>query len=400
VTCSLTDGTTASADVPSGASTGAAEAWELRDGGTRFRGLGVRLAAGHVEGEILSALRGIEMHDQRDLDERLLALDGTPNKSRLGANALLGVSLAFARACAASMRRPLYQALEELDQGASGPPSLPRPMINLFSGGRHAGGQVAIQDVLVIPLAPTAMSDVLAMTAEIYQCAAELCTRYFGTRLLRADEGGQAPPVANSEALLALAAEAIGLAGLSLGTDVGLAVDAAASHFFRDETYVLDGEVLSRDGMLSRLLRWIDDYGLLSVEDGLAEEDWTGWQALAGRTGDRVLVVGDDFLCTNPSRIKRAVALGAATALLLKVNQIGTLSEAAHASKLARQAGWRVIVSARSGETEDNWLADLAVAWKAGHIKIGSITQSERLSKYNRLLEIERLTGWPVRPMR
>jgi len=386
-TCALGSGVSATVSVPSGASKGAAEAVELRDGDPRrYRGRGTRQAAANVSGALNEALAGRVFESQAELDQALIALDGTPNKSRLGANALLAVSLAFARARAAERGVPLYADLAALT-GAT--PALPRPTINLFSGGQHAGGQVAIQDVLMVPLSYTTMADSLAMAVEVFQCAAELMQERYGQRLLTADEGGLAPAFENLAAMFGMAVEAIARAGLRLQTDMALAVDVAASQFYRDGVYHLEYRPLDADEMIGVLRDWVNDYGVISLEDGLAEEDWDNWPRLREALGGRVLIMGDDLLCTQPERIRRAIEKQAANALLLKVNQIGTLTEAAEANRLARAAGWHVTVSARSGETEDNWLADLAVGWAADHIKIGSVTQSERLAKYNRLLAIE-----------
>ena len=394
-TCRLRSGAEATISVPSGASTGSAEALELRDGDLRrYGGLGCRRAVCHVEGTLQEALAGREFASQRALDEAMIALDGTPNKARLGANAILAVSLAFARAAAQERGLPLYAHFADL----CGQPlaALPLPMINLFSGGKHAGAQVAAQDVQVMPISATTMDEALAMTYAVFQAAADLTFREYGMRALTADEGGLAPAFGRTEAMIAAAVRAIGAAGLRPGADVVLTLDVAASHFVRDGLYHLEGETLDSAGMVARLLDWLDRYPIVSLEDGLAEEDWDGWAALCDQAGARIMVMGDDLLCTNPARIDRAIAGGAANALLLKVNQVGTLTEAADACRLARGAGWRVVVSARSGETEDNWLADLAVGWNGDHIKIGSITQSERLAKYNRLLAIERETGLPL----
>jgi enolase len=270
---------------------------------------------------------------------------------------------------------------------------LPRLTINLFSGGMHAGRQVAIQDVLMVPLSTTTISDTLAMAVEVFQCAAELMLERYGMRLLTADEGGLAPPFENLAAAFDLAVRAIERAGLTLWRDIALAVDVAASHFYQAGRYQLEDQPLSAEEMIAVLGGWVERYGVLSLEDGLAEDDWEHWPALRQALGGRARLMGDDLLCTQPARIRRAIASGAADALLLKVNQIGTLSEAAEANRLARGAGWQVTVSARSGETEDNWLADLATGWAADHIKIGSITQSERLAKYNRMLTLEEEEG-------
>jgi enolase len=398
--CRLQDGTVAAASVPSGASTGAAEALELRDGDAkRYRGLGCRRAVANVNGGIRAALAGRKFSSQKELDEALLRLDGTVNKSHLGANAILSVSLAFARAAATQAGHPLYARFAEII--GLPPRHIPRPAINLFSGGKHAGGQVEIQDVLVVPASARTMDEALAMTYEVFQCAAELSARQYGTRMLRADEGGLAPPAPGAAALLADAVAAIERAGLKPGRDVCLAVDVAASHFYRDGNYELDGKKLSALEMIGVLTAWTKQFPIVSLEDGLAEEDWANWPSLRSALGDGMLVIGDDFLCTNPERIRRAAKANCANGLLLKVNQIGTLTEAAEALRLARAAGWQVMISARSGETEDDWLGDLAVGWSADQVKIGSITQSERLSKYNRLLELEaatglKLNGWPV----
>jgi enolase len=393
-TCVLPGGAQATADTPSGASTGAAEAWELRDGDPqRYGGRGCRRAAEHVNGEINEHLRGNDW-TQGSLDRALIALDGTPNKSRLGANALLATSLAFARAVAVQNGLPLYQHFAAMIGGT--PRTMPRLTVNLFSGGKHAGAQVAIQDVLLVPVRATTVDESLSMIAAVYQAAAKLIEEKYDMRMLRADEGGLAPPCASAGAMLEDAVQAIEAAGLTPGIDMALAVDVASSHFYTDRRYTLDGESLDSRSMIEHLSRWVNRFPIVSIEDGLAEDDWEGWPGLKAWIGGRALVLGDDFLCTNPARIQRAVEGGCANALLLKVNQVGTVSEAAEACRLARLAGWKVTVSARSGETEDTWLADLAVGWSGDQIKIGSITQSERLAKYNRLLEIERAEGWPT----
>lgn len=394
VGCTLAQGITAWASVPSGASTGQAEALELRDGDpSRYRGLGCRQAVGHVNGEILEAIEGRSFQDQAELDRALLQLDGTANKARLGANAILAVSLAHARAEARVRKVSLHQHFSGLLGTES--KTLPRLTINLFSGGKHAGGQVAIQDVLVVPASARTVDESLAMTFAIYQCAAELIGKKYQARPLKADEGGLAPPFPDTESMLADAVEAISKAGLKPGVDVMLAVDVASSHFYENGSYLLDGKALNSREMIRQLSRWVETYPIVSLEDGLAENDWEHWPELCRALDSRTLVLGDDFLCTNPERIRRAVEKRCASALLLKVNQIGTLTEAAEACAQARQAGWKVTVSARSGETEDDWLADLAVAW-GDQIKVGSINQSERLAKYNRLLEIEAETGFPL----
>ena len=384
----LDDDTRAVVSVPSGASTGRAEAKELRDGEKRFRGLGCHHAVTNVRERIAAALKNEPFDSQDELDRRLLELDGTLDKSRLGANAILAVSLAFARAAAARQHLELFEYFASLLPSAS--PQLPGLTINLFSGGKHAFGQVAIQDVLVVPKSGSTISESLAQMYDIYQEAAAITRKRYATPALTADEGGLAPPFANSSEMLETAAEAVNAAGYQLGSEVALAIDAAASHFVTaDGKYHLDDQVLSASEFIDTVCSWAERYPLVSVEDGLAEEDWGHWPALRQKLDHRSLALADDLTCTNPARIQRAIDTAAANALLLKVNQIGTLTEAREAYLLARSAGWRVSISARSGETEDNWLADLAVGWAGDFIKVGSITQSERLAKYNRLLQIE-----------
>jgi enolase len=396
-TCTLQGGITASASVPSGASTGAAEAHELRDGDPkRYQGLGCRRAAANINigGELQSALAGRVFADQSELDRTMIALDGTPTKSRIGANAILAVSVAFARANALQRGVPLYQHFADI-LGAE-PGTMPRLTINLFSGGKHAGQQVSVQDVLIIPMSARTIDESLVAASDVYQAAADLVFRKYGMRLLTADEGGLAPPCKSAAEMLGLAVEAIEKAGYSPGKDVSLGIDVASTHFYQDHSYQLDGEVLDSAGMIKTISQWIDQYPILSVEDGLAEDDWDNWPRLREVIAGRTLTLGDDLLCTNPNRIQRAIEANACDALLLKVNQIGTLTEAIEAHRQARAAKWSITLSVRSGETEDNWAADLAVGWRADQFKNGSIRQSERLAKYNRLLEIEETTHWPI----
>ncbi|MFN8709995.1 MAG: phosphopyruvate hydratase [Planctomyces sp.] len=394
-TCLLDDGSSGTASVPSGASTGSAEALELRDGDlSRYRGLGCRKAATNISEDIHQAVAGQHYSGQTDFDEYLRSLDGTENKSALGANAMLAASIAFARATAAAHSRPLYRHFAEM--AGLELKTLPQLTVNLFSGGKHAGGQVAIQDVLLVPTAAVSADESLSMVYAVYQAAAELILQKYGMRILRADEGGLAPPFRNVEDMLADGVQAIRNAGYRPGTDISLAIDVASTHFFHDGVYSIGEQRLSGVQMIDTLERWANEFPVVSIEDGLAEEDWSHWTLLHERLGDRIMILGDDLLCTNCDRIARAVSSQAANALLLKVNQIGTLTEACHSLRLAREAGWKVTVSARSGETEDNWLADLAVGWNGNQIKVGSITQSERLSKYNRLLAIEQETGLPI----
>lgn len=395
-TCHLSSGASGTAAVPSGASTGSGEARELRDGDPgRYRGLGCRRAVATINDELGRVLCKREFNEQNELDQMMIVLDGTPNKARLGANAILAVSLAFARALATERKQPLYHYLAGMIERT--PDSLPRPMINLFSGGKHAGGQIPIQDIQVMPLTASTVDQMLAMTFDIFYTAADLISERYGLRLLRADEGGLAPDVADADTMLALAVESIEAAGLRPGEDVALTVDVAASHFYQaDDGYHLGDERLDGPEMVKRLLTWLETYPIVSLEDGLAEDDWGHWEQLTRHVAAPVMILGDDLLCTNPIRIRQAINQRAANALLLKVNQIGTLTEAAEAYRMAVEAGWRVVVSARSGETEDTWLADLAVGWGGHHLKVGAITQSERLAKYNRLLAIEQTTHWPI----
>jgi enolase len=324
----------------------------------------------------------------------MIALDGTATKSRIGANAILAVSVAFARASAMERGVPLYQHFADMQGSPTN--ALPRLTINLFSGGKHAGQQVSVQDVLIIPMSARTIDQSLVSAFDVYQAAAELILRKYGMRLLTADEGGLAPPCRSAEEMLSLAVEAIEQAGYKPGKDIFLGIDVASTHFYQGQAYRLDGEILDSAGMIQAIAGWLDRYPILSVEDGLAEDDWENWPNLRRAIAGRALTLGDDLLCTNPSRIRRAIEANACDALLLKVNQIGTLREALQAYQQARAAGWAVTLSVRSGETEDNWAADLAVGWGADQFKNGSIRQSERLAKYNRLLEIEEATRWPL----
>jgi enolase len=384
----LADGTTAMVSIPSGASTGKAEAKELRDGLKAYRGLGCRKAVASVCGPIARVVVNHEFLNQEDLDLTLKALDGTPDKSRLGANAILATSLAFARATAIHQGIELYNYFAALLP--DGVPTLPRLSVNLFSGGKHAFGQVAIQDVLIVPSPGWSVAASLAAIYDVYQTAAEIIGKRYNATALTADEGGLAPPFQTSIEMLETAAESIESAGYKLGSELCLAVDVAASHFVqKDGSYRLDDRNFSAQELIDLLVLWRERLPLVSIEDGLSEDDWEQWPVLRKRLGEKTLTLADDLTCTNPDRIQRAIQLGAANALLLKVNQIGTITEAKNAYLLAREAGWKVAASARSGETEDNWLADLSVGWSSDFIKVGSITQSERLAKYNRLLMIE-----------
>lgn len=396
VYCQLSNQIVGEASVPAGASKGEGEAMEIRDGNpARFGGYGCLKAIQSVQEKIHPELSGMPIVPQFELDQRLLDLDGTSDKSNLGANTILGVSLAYARAVATLNKEPFYSYFGSL-LGIS-PSYLPRLTINLFSGGLHAGSQVPIQDVLIIPLISRTVLSSLESAFRVYSSAVELIRNRYGMRWLTADEGGLAPPFTDVPEMLSTAVEAIELAGFGVGTEIALGIDMAASQFCDSNKYYIDRKVLSGQEMVSMIEKWTRDYPIISVEDGLAQEHWDGWNKLNLAIGDSCQVLGDDLLCTRVDRMRKAKEFKAANALLLKPNQVGTLLEASRALQLAREFKWRVSMSARSGETEDNWLSDLAVGWEADQIKIGSITQSDRLSKYNRLLEIEAETGLPLK---
>ena len=388
---SLSDGSHAAAQVPSGASTGKHEAVELRDHDpARYHGKGVTQAVANVNGPIASALSG-KPAIQSEADRLMIELDGSPNKSNLGANAILGVSCALARALALSANLPLWQSL----MATHAAPSLPVPMVNILSGGLHAGSQIEFQDFLIIPHGFDTYARALEATVAIHAAAAAtiLEAGYILTGV--ADEGGWGPRLESNEAALKLLTQSIERAGFQPGEQVSIAIDVAATHFYGDGMYHLHSEdrVLNSEQMADLLGEWVNRYPIVSLEDGLAEDDWTGWRSLTKRLADSINLVGDDLFTTNPIRLRRGIEQNAANAVLVKMNQIGTLSETFEVLELAAANNYAAIVSARSGETEDSFLADLAVAGGAGQIKIGSITRSERLSKYNRLLRIERESG-------
>jgi enolase len=385
--------------VPSGASTGAAEALELRDGDkTRYNGFGVLKAVANVNERIAPALIGTDPADQRALDAKLLALDPSPQKSILGANAILGVSLAAAHAgatvCKIPLYRHLYACLKEVagDDSAIPAPSMPLPMTNMISGGLHAGHNLDFQDVLVMPASAPNFRNGLEWIVRVYKQLSKLLEAAGFEGRLVGDEGGYGPRLKSNEQAIEFVVAAIEAARLRPGEDMTIALDIAATHFYDNGNYRLASEAntqLSSRDMIDRLERLVDEYPIASIEDGLAENDWGGWQELTRRLGDRVQIVGDDLFTTNPARVRRGIELQAANSVLVKVNQIGTLSETLETIVVARQAGFSYVVSARSGETEDSTIADLAVGTAANHIKIGSIVRSERLAKYNRLLRIE-----------
>lgn len=389
----LNSGATASACAPSGASTGSREALELRDGDRRrYLGKGVLTAAGHVNAAIRGALRGASAADQRAVDRRLLDLDGTDNKASLGANAMLAVSLAVAKAAAVDARRPLYAHLAELYGGAS--LCMPVPMMNILNGGEHADNNVDIQEFMIQPVAARSFAEALRCGAEIFhQLKQVLASRGLNTAV--GDEGGFAPDLPSNEAALEAIAAAVEGAGYRLGEDVTLALDCAASEFYRDGRYTLggDGRDFDSAGFVGYLARLLDAYPILSIEDGLDESDWDGWKLLTERLGRRVQLVGDDLFVTNTRILAEGIEKGLANSILIKPNQIGTLSETLDAVRMAFAAGYTAVISHRSGETEDTTIADLAVATGAGQIKTGALCRSDRVAKYNRLLRIEAELG-------
>jgi enolase len=373
--------------VPAGASTGAHEAVERRDGGDRYGGRGVRGAVAAVREELAPVVTGRRVTDQRGIDEALVDRDGTDDLSRLGANAVLGVSGAVAHAAAAATDRPLYESLAP----ASGPGAIPLPMVNILSGGLHAAADLPIQDVLVVPVGAATYPEALETAWEVrHATGARLGTDDHPPPV--ADEGGFVPPVADATAAFGLVVEGIRDAGYVPGDEVAIAVDVAATHFHDSDAdrYALGGETVDREAMIDRVSGWVEAYPVRSIEDPLAEDDWRGWERLAGRVGDRVQLLGDDLLATNADRLDRAVDADAANAVLIKPNQAGTITRTRRVLERARAAGLAPVVSARSGETCDATIADLAVALDAGQLKVGSLARSERLAKYNRLLGIDR----------
>ena len=393
VDVTLEDGATGRAAVPSGASTGAHEAVELRDGEGRYGGKGVMRAVEGIGGEIFEALAGIDATEQRAIDQTLIELDGTDNKARLGANALLGVSLAVARAGAATVGLPLYRYV-----GGTAARVLPVPMMNILNGGAHADNPIDIQEFMVMPTSADSLREAVRMGAEIFHALkAELKSAGHNTNV--GDEGGFAPDIPSTRGALDVILKAVEKAGLEPGDDVHLALDAAATEFFHDGKYRLGGEQMELDpsGMVGYLADLVADYPIVSIEDGMAEDDWDGWIELTERIGDRCQLVGDDLFVTNTRRLAAGIERGAANAILIKVNQIGTLSETLDAVDMAHRAGMRAVMSHRSGETEDATIADLAVATNCGQIKTGSLSRSDRLAKYNQLIRIEEELGETAR---
>ncbi|GAB3132816.1 phosphopyruvate hydratase [Tsukamurella serpentis] len=383
----LADGSFARAAVPSGASTGEHEAVELRDGGDRYLGKGVEKAVEGVLDVIAPEVIGIPADEQRIIDQTLLDLDGTPDKSRLGANALLGVSLAASKAAAESAALPLFRYL-----GGPNAHILPVPMMNILNGGAHADSGVDVQEFMVAPIGAETFKESLRWGAEVYHALKSvLKSKGLGTGL--GDEGGFAPSVAGTREALDLISEAVGKTGLKLGSDVALALDVAATEFYGEQGYAFEGKVLSAAEMAEFYRGLVGEFPLVSIEDPLSEDDWEGWVDLTDAIGDKVQLVGDDLFVTNPERLEDGIARGAANALLVKVNQIGTLTETLDAVALAHNNGYKTMMSHRSGETEDTTIADLAVAVGSGQIKTGAPARSERVAKYNQLLRIEEELG-------
>lgn len=388
----LADGTLGRAAVPSGASTGALEALELRDGdASRFGGKGVLKAVENVERIIAPVLAGFDASEQEALDRHLIALDGTSNKARLGANAILGVSMAAARASAASHGLPLYRYL-----GGTAARVLPLPQFNVLNGGAHADNPLDVQEFLILPVGASSFAEAFRWGAETFH-ALKGVLRERGMPTAVGDEGGFAPPLSTSEEALALIVEAIERAGYVPGRQIALAVDVAADGLYRDGHYHLEGRTLTSEAMIAYLADLAERFPLVSVEDGLSEADRPGWVALTRRLGGRLQLVGDDVFVTNPATIKEAIAEGVANASLIKLNQIGTLSETLEAVRVSKEAGYATVVSHRSGETVDAFIADLAVATNAGQIKTGSLSRAERVEKYNQLLRIEAQLGESAR---
>ncbi len=395
VDVSLGDGARGRAAVPSGASTGEFEATELRDGGEAFGGKGVTRAVGNVNGEIADALSGAGVDDQAAIDRMLIELDGTPNKSRLGANAILGASLAVAKAAAIARGEPLYRYLAGLYDGQGSDPSiLPVPMMNILNGGSHADNSVDFQEFMIAPAGASSFGEGLRVGAEIFH-ALKGHLKSQGKNTAVGDEGGFAPDLSSNEAALEALVAGIEAAGYEPGSEVFICLDPATSEIYEDGSYLLEheGRSLSAAEMAGYWADKVDRYPIISIEDGMDEEDWDGWKALTDSLGDRCQLVGDDLFVTNSERLGRGIESGTANSILVKVNQIGTLTETLEAVRMARAAGYSAVISHRSGETEDTTIADLAVATGCGQIKTGAPSRSDRVAKYNRLLRIEEELG-------
>lgn len=376
------------AAVPSGASTGSKEALELRDGDRRYNGKGVLKAVRIVTEKIASALLGREFSSQEELDRLLIELDGTPNKSRLGANAILGVSLAYARAVAAALKKPLFQYIGDKAL-------LPRPLVNVLNGGVHADNNLEIQEFMLVPVGFETFSEALRATVETFHALKKIL-KSRGLSTAVGDEGGFAPRLQKNEEALQLLVEAISAAGYQPGRDLAVALDPAASTFYSEGCYHIENLSLSASDLIDLYEEWLKKYPIVSIEDGLAEDDWAGWQELTKRLGERVQLVGDDIFVTNPVLVREGIREGIANAVLIKPNQIGTLTETLRTLEVAHQAGYKTVISHRSGETEDTFIADLAVGTGAGQIKTGSVSRGERTAKYNQLLRLEERYKLPL----
>lgn len=385
----LEDGSGGRAAVPSGASTGAHEAHELRDEGDRYMGKGVLKAVDSVNGEIFDCLQGLDAEEQRRIDAVMCEIDGTENKSRLGANAILGTSLAVAKAAADASHLALYRYL-----GGAGAHTLPVPMMNIINGGEHADNPIDIQEFMIMPVSATSINDAVRMGAEVFH-KLKKALQDAGHNTNVGDEGGFAPGLASSEEALEFIITAIEKAGYKAGDDIFIALDAASTEFFSDGKYHLKGEgkTLDAPGMIEYYETLISKFPIISIEDGLAEDDWEGWRTMTEALGNKCQLVGDDLFVTNPARLKTGIDKGTANSILVKVNQIGTLTETLEAVEMAQRAGMTAVISHRSGETEDSTIADLAVATNAGQIKTGSLARSDRLAKYNQLIRIEEALG-------
>jgi len=387
----LEDGTLGRAAVPSGASTGEHEAVELRDGDkSKYMGKGVTKAVANVNGEIASKVKGMDAGDQRELDKALIDLDGTPNKSRLGANAILGVSLAAAKAAAISKKLPLFQYL-----GGKDAKILPIPMMNIVNGGKHADNNVDLQEFMIMPTGASSFDEALRMGTEVFHHLKKILAGK-GLSTAVGDEGGFAPNLQSNEEAVEVILDAIAAAGYTAGKEISIALDPASSEFYKDGEYVLNAEAVpqkSSKQMVEFYKKWIEKYPIISIEDGLAEDDWDGWKVMTEELGKRVQLVGDDLFVTNTARLSRGIEKGIANSILIKVNQIGTLTETFAAIDMAKKAGYTAVISHRSGETEDTTIAHLAVATEVGQIKTGSTCRTDRVCKYNELIRIEELLG-------
>jgi enolase len=383
--------------VPSGASVGKFEAMELRDGEKRFRGRGVTKAVRNINIKIKKILIDKNAEEQESLDKLMIELDGTSNKCNLGANSILGVSFALAHAAAIAAGKPLYKYLAEKYLPAFEKLSLPIPMVNIISGGLHAGKNIDLQDFLIIPISPKSYPDALEMISAVYWKTQEVLNKKGYNSYLLADEGGFGPHLSSNKEALEILCEVFDLCGYKRGKDIAIALDVASSHFYNTEKniYNLNSESrsLSSSEMIDMFEKWTSDYSIISIEDGLAEDDWEGWKQLTMRLGNKIQLIGDDLFTSNPARIQKGVDIKAGNAVLVKMNQIGTLTETVKAIEVTKKAGFKTVISARSGETEDFTLADLAVGLNCGQIKIGSLAGSSRLAKYNQLLRINEELG-------